>query len=297
MGTSSSHSGPGDGPSLLPSWASGGGNVGGDGNGDDGGSGPGSGESPGDDGKEADSGQAPGATGIGAAPTTHWRSAKSGMTRYARSGGGGGGSGARSAGSGYVRAKGGSRRAAAAATSGRAASRHVGNFLSSAVRSGIQQALASVGLKDVVGQSSERVLARLVDALAPAGSTKEEAAARRATIEVLEFLYERVIGEDGDLVALEQMNQETVEEAIERSVSGYIYNRWLEELGLSVEKGAVTEEKAVRLEQEVKTYVESCVALELGGKTPLDIEWGGRDGRRIIDQVYRDAYAVLEAAS
>jgi len=173
----------------------------------------------------------------------------------------------------------------------------VGGFLSSAVRSGIQHALDSIGLREVVGQSFDRVLARLVDELAPAGSTKEEAAARRATIEVLEFLYETVIGEDGDLSALEQMDQETVEEAVTRSVSGYIYNRWLDELGLSIEKGAVNEAVAVRLEREVKEYVELCVALELDGKSVIEIDWGGREGRRIIDRVYRDAYALLEVGS
>lgn len=292
MGTSSSHSGPGDGPGLLPSWATGEGDAGapagsgGDVDTND--------SAEGDDG-QSDASQPTGPTPVAPTPPKHWRSAKSGMTRNVRSGRGG--AGLRSAGSGYVRAKGGSRRAASSATSGRAASRQVGGFLSSAVRSGIQHALDSIGLREVVGQSFDRVLARLVDELAPAGSTKEEAAARRATIEVLEFLYETVIGEDGDLSALEQMDQETVEEAVTRSVSGYIYNRWLDELGLSIEKGAVNEAVAVRLEREVKEYVELCVALELDGKSVIEIDWGGREGRRIIDRVYRDAYALLEVGS
>lgn len=217
------------------------------------------------------------------------------MTRYATSGGRS--DRLKSAGSGYVRAKGGSRRAASAATSGRSTSRHIGSFLQSAVQSGARQALESVGLRDTVGQSAERVLARLVDALAPSGATKEEAAARCATIEVLEYLYEEVIGEEGDLAALEQMDRETIEAAIKRSVSGYIYNRWLDELGLSIEKGAISEATAVQLERDVREYVESCVSLELGDKTALDIDWAGREGRRIIDRVYADAYALLEAES
>ena len=93
------------------------------------------------------------------------------------------------------------------------------------------------------------------------------------------------------------MDSGAVEEAIERSISGYIYHRWLDELGLSIEKGAVSESAAIRLEREVKEYVTSCVSLELRQSSVLDINWNGPEGRRIIDRVYRDAYALLEAGS
>ena len=278
MGTSSSHSGPGDGPGLLPSWATGDADVGvtPDGGGEAGDTGAAEGDSAQGNDTQADAGQ-----NVVLAPPRNWQSAKSGMTRYAKSGGDTGR--LRSAGAGYVRAKGGSRRATSSATSGRSTSRNIGNFLASAVQSGIRQAFESVGLRDTVGQSSERVLARLVDVLAPVGATKEEAAARSATIEALEYLYEEVIGEEGDLAALEQMDRQTIEATIKRSVSGYIYNRWLDELGLSIEKGAVTEVAAIQLERDVKKYVESCVSLELAEKSPLDIDWAGREGRQIID--------------
>lgn len=291
MGTSSSHYGPGD-RSLLPSWAVGDEDaVSPDGD---------AGDLNPNDSADGNDGQAdatqPAETGpVEQEPPRYWQYAKSGMTRYARSNGDA--ERLRSAGSGYVQAKGGARRAASSATSGRSASRQVAGFLSSVVRSGIQQALDSIGLSDIVGQSSDRVLARLVEALAPAGSTKEEAAARRATIEVLEFLYENVIGEEGDLGGLEQMNQEMVEEAIMRSVSGYIFNRWLDELGLSIEKGAVSESAAIRLEREVKEYIKACVALELNNRSVIEIDWGGREGHQILDRVYRDAYALLAAGS
>jgi len=219
------------------------------------------------------------------------------MTRYAGSGGGGSNSGRlRSAGAGYTRAKGGSRSAAGAARSGKAATGRLGGFLASTVGSGIGPALESVGLREVVGQSSDTVFARLVDKLAPSGSTKEEAAARRATVEVLSYLYETVVGENGDMASLEGMDANTVEYAVELSVSGYIYNMWLDELGLSIEKGAVSEAAAVRLEGEVREYVRSCVSLELGGKNVLDVNWHRPEGRGIIDRVFHDAYSVLEAA-
>ncbi len=293
MGTSSSHSGPGDGPGLLPSWATA--NANNDVPASAGGDIDANGAAAGND-SHSDAAQPTDRPRVAPAPQRYWQSAKSGMTRYARPGGNSS-RGLRVAGSGYVRAKGGSRRAAVLATSGRVTSGNVGGFLSSSVRSGVQQTLDAIGLSDVVGQPFDYVLSRLVDALAPAGSTKEEAAARRATIEVLEFLYENVIGGGGDFSALEQMNEETVEEAVSRSVSGYIYNRWLDELGLSIEKGTVNEATAVLLEWEVKEYVESCVKLELNSRSVIEVDWSGREGRQIIDRVYRDAYSLLEAGT
>lgn len=292
MGTSSSHSGPADGPGLLPSWAT-----------DGGAEGVGAATEPAANSDGADSvdpsGVEPDST-VGAAtpvPTRNWPNAKSMMTRYAGSGGGGSNNGRlRSAGAGYVRAKGGSRSAAASARSGKATTSRVGGFLASVVGSGIRGALESIGLRDVVGQSSERVFARLLDKLAPSGSTKEEAAARRATVEVLSHLYQRVVDDGGDIASLEGMDAEAVEHAVELSVSGYIYNMWLDELGFSIEKGAVSEAAAVRLEAEVREYVKSCVSLELDGRSVLDISWDGPEGRGIVARVFRDAYSVLEAA-
>jgi hypothetical protein len=284
MGTSSSYSGPSDGPGLLPAWATD--DVGGEA--DDG-----------DDTaveKPTEDNEDEGDVSDSSTPITHdpqilWRTAKGNMTRYATSDGDR--DRLRSAGSGYVRAKGGARGASSSAISGKSASRRVGSFISSAARSGISEALGSIGLSDVVGQSADQVFARLVDALAPVGATKEEAAARTATVEVLEYLYNTLIGEDGDLDNLENMNQETVEEAVGRSVSGYIYNRWLDELGLSIERGAISESRAVQLEREVREYVRSCVQLELGNKGILDVDWDGPEGQQIIERVYQDAYNLL----
>lgn len=292
MGTSSSHSGPGDGPGLLPSWATNG--QAGDADIAGGATGaPDEAEGQAADGDATDVG----GPAMAPTPTANWRNAKASMTRYARSGGGGSNSSRlRSAGAGYTRAKGGSRSAAGAARSGKAATGRLGGFLASTVGSGVGPALESVGLREVVGQSSEIVFARLVDKLAPSGSTKEEAAARRATIEVLSYLYETVVGENGEMASLEGMDADTVEYAVELSVSGYIYNMWLDELGLSIEKGAVSEAAAIRLEGEVREYVKLCVSLELGGTSVLDINWRGSEGRGIIDRVFNDAYSVLEAA-
>lgn len=281
MGTSSSHSGPGDGPGLLPSWATTSDNIDSDNS---------------DTAPDATDDESPSSPSP-QAPSRLWTNAKSSMTRYSGTGGGSANRNRlRTAGAGYVRAKGGARSAGSAAQSGRASTSRLGGFLSSAVGSGVRAALESLGLRNFVGQSAETVFARLVDTLAPSGAKKEEAAARRATIEVLAYLYETIVGETDELSALENMDADTVEQAVEQSVSGYIYNRWLDELGLSIEKGAVSESNAVRLESEVREYVSSCVSIELDGKSVLDVNWDGPEGRIIVDRVYRDAYSLLEAA-
>lgn len=288
MGTSSSHTGPTDGPGLLPSWANAGDQ-------DDGSSAPNDGADGADNSSDGDSSDSGANEVASASPSGLWRGAKSAMTRYAGSGGGSSNSGRlRSSASNYVKAKGGSRAAASSAASGKVSARSIGGFLASVSKSGIQNTFQAIGLRDVIGESTEAVFAALVDRLAPSGATKEEAAARSATLEVMAYLYETVIQEGGDIATLETMDEATIESVVEMGVAGYIYNMWLEELGISIEKRAVSETQAVKLEHEVRDYVNSCVKLELNDKSPIDINWDGQEGRRIIDQVYSDAYSVLE---
>jgi hypothetical protein len=213
------------------------------------------------------------------------------MSRFASTGGR---SSLTNAGRAYVGAKGGRRAAAQAASSGKAVATRVGGFLSTVARTGIRAALHEIGLGYMVGRSAPEVLAALLDVLAPSGATLQEAAARKAVDDVLEKLYEDYIAKTGDLTALDSLGAKNVAEAIEASVAGYIYNLWLDELGLRIETYAISPLKAVSLERDVKEYVKERVRLELGDNDPVSIDWNGTDGRNIIDTVFQEAYGFLE---
>jgi len=202
----------------------------------------------------------------------------------------------REAGRRYVYAKGGSRSAARAASSGRSATVLLGGFLSDVARRGFDEASRALGLSNLVGQSAAIVFTAILNALAPAGATNDDAVARRATAEVLTKLFERFGVEEGGVSQLDNMDASTVANAVEGSVSAFIYQRWLLDLGKKVEEGAFSVGEAVRLEREVSAYVLDLVEIDLQGRDVLTIDWGGTEGQQFCERIYREAYELLEVS-
>lgn len=276
MGTSTSNPGPSDRQPLLPSWAL----PPDTGNATE----PNESENQAPDNEDQSVNSPP-------TPPVTWQMAKASMSRFASSGER---NSLSRAGRDYVGAKGGRRAAAQAASTGKSVALKVGGFLSTVASVGIRTALDEFGLGHMVGRSAPEVLAALIDVLAPAGATLQEAAARKAAGDVLEKLYEDYIAKTGDVTALESLDKQGITSAIEASVAGYIYILWLDELGLSIETKAISPLKAVSLERDVKVYVRERVRLELSEQDPVSIDWNGPAGRNIIDTVFQEAYGFLE---
>ncbi len=224
---------------------------------------------------------------------TPWKSARLAMTGFSKHGGV---ARARSAGQRYVRARGGSRRAAQTAGSGQSATAALGGFLSNVASRGFSEAARTLGVSLLVGQSATSVLNAILNALTPAGATNEEAIARRATAEVLAELFERYGVQDGGTDRLDNMPAADVAAATERSVSAYIYQRWLLELGKRIDQGAYSDREAVRMEREVKAYVRDLVRIDLRGRDILTIDWTSFDGQQFCERIFQEAYALLENA-
>lgn len=208
-------------------------------------------------------------------------------------GGGGGGRQLRNAGRRYVQAKGGATRAARAATGGRAATVRLGGFLSDVARRGISEAARALGLADVVGRPVETVLAAIANALAPDGATLEEVAARRAIDDSLTTIFEQYGVDDAGIEQLNALGAEGTRKAIELSVTAYIYQRWLQELGQKIEERAINASSAKKLERDVKAYVTEIVKLDLKDRDPLTINWNQAEGREFIERIYGEAYSLL----
>lgn len=287
MGTSSTPDGPSDRPGLLPDWAT----LPND-------------EAVSEDGTpEQDDAAVEDSESQDALPSEPitprqseplWRTAKTNMTRWAGSRGGTGRLGAAS--NAYVASRGGARAAASSARSGRQASSRLGSFLGSVASRGLSETLRDIGLSDLIGKDAETVLAGICDRLVPAGNTKEEAAARRSVNEVLEDLFVQHIEETGDVAALERLDDTAIATAVEKSIIEYVFHRWLDDLGKSIEKGAVSENQAVELEQQVRQYVRNAVVLALDGRDVVHTRWVAGEGQRVVDGIYRDVYGILEAS-
>jgi hypothetical protein len=200
----------------------------------------------------------------------------------------------RTAAQSYVRARGGPRQAAQNSPSGRAASASLGGFLADVARRGLNAALESLNLSSVVGRDAQTVFAAISNALSPDGASPEQAVARGAINDVLADIYERFVGEDGDLSKLNSLTGDDIKSAVADSVSTYIYQRWLQELGKQIEKKAISSSQAVSLEREVKLFVKDSVKLDLKSVDPLTIDWR-TEGHQLISNIYEQAYSLFGA--
>jgi hypothetical protein len=173
----------------------------------------------------------------------------------------------------------------------------LGSFLGTVGRTGIDNALRSFDLASFVGRSAEEIFVAMANALAPEGALVEDAAARVAVDETLAALYDKVIANGGDLGVLDSLTGVELAEAVETCIATYIYERWIGELGKSIERGAVSADAAVSLEQGMKAYVRESVKLKVGGKDVIQIDWAGAEGQALIETVFQDAYSFLERNS
>ncbi len=158
---------------------------------------------------------------------------------------------------------------------------------------GFTEAARALGLQNIVGQKVDAVLAAVINAIAPVGTSNDDAIARRAASETLRELFEKHGVEESGLDALNAMTPTDVTDTIEISVAGYVYQRWLFDLSQRIEQNAVSEAEAIRLERDVKTFVAGLVKLKLDGKQALQLDWKGADGKKFVQEIYEAAYKLL----
>ncbi len=193
----------------------------------------------------------------------------------------------------YVHAKGGARQAARSARASRTATTAFAGFLANTVRHGLGEALRRLGGL-VLGKDAVAAFAVIVDAIAPAGSQPEGATARKGIIEALWQLYDKLSVQDNGWEKLEAMDAETVSAALETAVVECVYARWIQEVGIALERKASTPQVARRRERELKDYVRESVRLDFAGKDVLAIDWTGTEGRRFVESKFVEAYAIFE---
>lgn len=220
-----------------------------------------------------------------------WQHAKSALTRFTKNGG------RRElavAGRNYVKARGGARRAAQNSVAGRAATGRVIGFLSRVATNGIADALESIGLRDILGQSIEAALAAIMNKLAPSGGGLDESAARKAIDLTLLTIFEEYDVEANGIERLDEMDTKSVENAFQAVVSEYNFQRWMLELGKRVEEGAVSASEALRLEAIAKECIGEATRLDLRDHNVLTTDWSGAESQKIINDIYEQAYIFLE---
>lgn len=224
-------------------------------------------------------------------PKQHWRSARSAFRKAVESSSR---DNWRAAARSYVSARGGSKTAAASSAAGRRATATFASFLGNVATRGLNETLRTIGLERLIGGDALTVVAAVANAICPLGGSVDAAVARQSTTEVLAWLYDKYASTEDGLARLEKLGQPELAEAVGESVTRYIFNRWLEELGKKIEDRSVSPEYAVRIERDVLDFVRESVKLDFAGQALLTIDWQSTSAAQLIESIYGDAYRMLE---
>ncbi|WP_191906957.1 Qat anti-phage system associated protein QatB [Adhaeribacter soli] len=194
----------------------------------------------------------------------------------------------------YVKAMGGARKASRAARVGKTSTARLGNFLRSISENGFEETLRRYGLADLIGQPAAKVFASIADLIAPSGATNEDANTRAAVLDALENLYVQFELENDDLTKLEALGEQDIRIAILDCCKAYIYEKWLQQLGLAIERKAITANEALAKEQEAKNFIKEAVNYDFENKSLLNMDFSRGEGKLLINNIFTEAYLILE---
>jgi predicted regulator of amino acid metabolism with ACT domain len=195
----------------------------------------------------------------------------------------------------YVSGSGGSAALRGSSIAGRAVGRNLGRLLFSVVAQGIESTLKQEGVEDLRGQSTEIVFAKLARQLSAKGGTVEETIANIAIVEALAYIYDEFDLAANHLVSLNSLTEEQAKEVIHVYITSYIFERWLHELGTKIENSALNELQVVQLEEEIRDFITESVKLRFDGIMPKAIDFNGDPGKKIIDEIFNQAYQMIES--
>ena len=218
-----------------------------------------------------------------------WKDAKDAMTTYAK----GSSSDKGKVMSRYVGASGGSSQLTKSSVSGRNATLNLGRVIQGFREIGVEKTLQSLQV-DYVGKSAKEVLSELVNVISSSTNTKEDIAARGASVEVISELYDIVVENGGDIEALHRIDEGLFRKVIEIFVSEYIFIRVMSDLQSRFEKHVDNPEKSVKKEKELKDYIKVKVELRMREMKPESHDYNSSSIEKEIDNLYKACFRVFE---
>ena len=213
-------------------------------------------------------------------------------SHYARYASGQGGS-LQQAVSEYVRAHRGAGNAARASKLGRQSTTKLGGFLSSVARQGIYQTLRDFGLSHLVGQSVNEVVSEILNVIASDTDSREEVISSLAAAKTLGELYEKFALSEG-IENLNRMTGADVQEAIRLSVANYIFQRFVKLVQVKLIEQIISSEQAVQAEMDVRNYIRAKVRAVFGDRDILRLDWNSAEASKLIEDIYIEAHSILE---
>lgn len=194
----------------------------------------------------------------------------------------------------YIKSSGGSKAATKSSVAGINAGRNYLGFLGGVSKEGLNETLQKYDLSDCLGKSSEEVIAKIADKIAPIGSTNDEAIARAAVMIAFDRLYEKILDSGKDFQSLDSIDAETLSDTVIEFVSAYIFKKWVYEAGIALERNDLSESEAIKLEKEMRFFIRDEVKSEFKKTDVSKIDLAKGEGHKIIKNIFELAYSTLE---
>lgn len=288
MGTSNSFGGQGNNTPLVPSWLGGteGGNDGMDGYNDpEGQQGDNEGQGDGNAGKDSSQGE------INTNSAGRFTGARTNFTKFINSGGRDRKALGRSVSSYISKASGGSRTAAKRIGASKRVAAGIVTFLNTARTEGLAAALNSHNLSNLVGRPIEEVFVGLLNDICPDGGNIDEGLARNAFVETIAQLVMEGM-ESIDNLSVEQF-QHVIEIFVTNAIEGRLYN----DIGTKIVFESANIETAEFIQVQVHDFIQGSVSDAIARNASEFENLSGLDTNTIVNQVYTDAYEILESLS
>jgi hypothetical protein len=193
----------------------------------------------------------------------------------------------------YVRSSGGSKSASVSSRAGRRVTSAVVGFFSSISNNGLETTLQKFGLKSFAGKNADSIAGEIIEAIAPIGATIEEAIARNALIATMKDFFDELDLENAGTDVLENLDDSQIGTLIELSISNYINERLQTELLNRVERKSLSEAQANRICKQLKKFISGSIQLDMKNFDLMKVDWQGSEGRKIIENFYRQSYDLL----
>jgi hypothetical protein len=223
---------------------------------------------------------------VGGAKSPEWSRLRRRATQFAKDGGGR--EAAAGLVAGFVAALGGAAAALASSPATTRSGQALAGFLSGVAHEGPTPTLEDLGLGSLADCPRDEVISGLADRFAGSGATLEEAAARKALIDVLDD----VIPEDGSLDDV-QMDATALESALRLFLAYTVYYRLDAWIADRIAKLADPADQQ-GMEREIRSYIVDATRLDLTGVDVLHVDWASPAGRQLMERIEGRILADLE---
>ena len=176
----------------------------------------------------------------------------------------------------------------------RSAAVNLGAFLSSVARDGLDSALRSSGLQDLVGKSVTQILLGIVSLCGGTDGDIDSVDARNALSETMAELCDGATTPDELEALLEtQMTSDALGTLLIAYFSHYLFQQFCRVFYAQLEKKHGVDRAATFLES-IKEFIRSSVSNETVGQNLSRVDWFGREGEQMAQTIMQNTLAVFE---